>query len=223
MPWPEYITAAKDVVLAVAGAATAWVAIKGLSRWSDELLGKADFEAARLVARSIYALREQVVACRNPFMMAFEFPDQQKTKFHRTAQEEAEGYAHVWNARWKGVIEGWSAFEAAALEAEALWGKPIREATNEVGRSLSKLRAAHDSYVSNLRSEGRHFTDAPDFGRDVNETVYARPDGDSFHEALEAKISTIDQLLMPHLRRGRHAEPQQRWAFLRNLKQKLCK
>ncbi len=43
---PETITAAKDILLALAGIVTAGVAMKGLSTWRRQLCGTADFETA---------------------------------------------------------------------------------------------------------------------------------------------------------------------------------
>lgn len=97
--WPLTITAIKDLLLGGAAVATASVAVAGLKRWRLELRGKADFEAARALARATYKLRDELAICRSPFVRGQEFPPSYYASPKRTAQEEKEGWAYVYENR----------------------------------------------------------------------------------------------------------------------------
>lgn len=58
MSFPEVIAIVKDVLVGVAAATTAVAAVIGLRSWSRELKGKAEFEAARNLARATYKVRD---------------------------------------------------------------------------------------------------------------------------------------------------------------------
>jgi hypothetical protein len=60
--WPAFFGALKDLALAGAAVVTAWVAVRALQKWREELRGKTDFEIARGLARAMYKLRDD--ACR---------------------------------------------------------------------------------------------------------------------------------------------------------------
>lgn len=95
---PEFVALIKDGVLAIAGAVTACVAILGLRSWQRELHGKANFDAARCLARSTYKLRNEIQAARNPLILGGEFPEGYRDDLGLTKRDprvEADSYAHV--------------------------------------------------------------------------------------------------------------------------------
>src|SRR5690606_35892700 len=122
----EVFSIVKDVVLACAGAITAFVAYSGLEKWHKELRGKANFEVARELIKSIYKLRDEVAYCRSPFIASAEFPESYRGSLNSyTPEERGQAWAHVYLKRWESVGEASRNFEAAILEAEALWGTKI--------------------------------------------------------------------------------------------------
>ena len=156
---PEIITAIKDVVLALAGATTAAVAIIGLKNWSRELRGRAAFETARALARATYKLRDELKICRSPLIRSAEFPEGYRAPDPtKTPDEQAQAYAHVYSNRWNPVWSALQEFDTQTLEAEALWGKAIREKTDQLRACVRELNVAIEAVIDNERSGGEDFS-----------------------------------------------------------------
>jgi hypothetical protein len=194
----EIVAIAKDTILAGAGVATVTVAFLGLSTWNRQLRGQADFEAARALAKATYKLREEIAVSRSRLIRLYEFGD----PVTRRGGDTGEEYARVYVERWKPVSEALQNFDAAMLEAEALWGEQVRGALDKMHACLSTLSASMDAIVENARSGGEDFNSDPDFGRKMRRNVHAsRDDGDELSLEIEAAIAAIEGILRPHLRR----------------------
>jgi hypothetical protein len=88
----ELFSIVKDIALAGAACITAYVAFTGLEKWQKELRGKANFDVARKLAKSVYMLRDQISYCRSPFVAAAEFPEgYYKGEMERKHSPEEEG------------------------------------------------------------------------------------------------------------------------------------
>jgi hypothetical protein len=93
-------------------------------------------------------------------------------------------------------------FDAAVLEAEALWGEQVRVASDKMHACLRTLAASMDAIVENARSGGEDFKSDPDFGRKMRRNVHAsRDDGDELSMEIQAAIAALESILRPHLRR----------------------
>lgn len=201
----EFITAGKDIFLSLAGIATAIVANKGLSTWNRELRGKASFDVARTLAKSAYKVRDKLQQSRSPLLSAHEFPaEYHEGGLKKTSEQEAKGYAHVYSNRWLPVREAMQEFDASTLEAEALWGSPVRDATNQLCKAVREVNVAIDAFISNAGAGGEDFSTDREFGKKMRSTVSALP-SDATNELnikLAAAVQAIDNLLRPHLRRS---------------------
>ncbi|MGD0653640.1 MAG: hypothetical protein ABSA16_04795 [Thermoguttaceae bacterium] len=62
---PEYITLAKDIILAISALAAAFIAWRGLATWRKELKGKSEYEIAKQVLKAVYKVREAFKIARN--------------------------------------------------------------------------------------------------------------------------------------------------------------
>lgn len=202
--WPLTITAIKDVLLGAAAIVTASVAVIGLKRWRLELRGKADFEAARLMARATYKLRDELAICRAPFVRAQEFPSAYHAVTHRTPQQEAEGWVHVYKARWEPVGAAIQEFETQALEAEALWGTAARERTQALRSCVVELNIAIESVIDDKAVGGQNFVADPGFGKRMRAMVSAsgHDRSNELSKNITSAVDGIEQMLRPHLARG---------------------
>lgn len=195
----EIVTMAKDTILAGAGVATMTVAFLGLSTWNRQLRGQADFDAARALAKATYKLREEIAVSRSRIIRVYEFGD----PITRRGGDTAEEYARVYGERWKPVSVALQDFDAAVLEAEALWGDQVRAAAEKMHECLSTLASSMDAIVENARSGGEDFNSDQDFGREMRRNVHAsRDDGDTLSLAIQEAIGSIEKVLRPHLRRA---------------------
>lgn len=202
---PELISVSKDIVLALAAIVTVKVAVKGLSTWNRQLRGTADFDAARGLAKATYKVRDKLQACRSPLVMDQEFPPEYYVEGGRRSPElEARGYAFVYYNRWSPVWEAIQEFDVSVLEAEALWGKPIREATDSLHKVVREVNVAIDALIANAASGGEDFSSDPEFGKKMRSTVSAvRTNSENeINKKLAAAVQAIDDQLRPHLQRN---------------------
>jgi len=204
----EVITAAKDVVLAMAAIATVTIAVIGLRNWSRELRGKARFECARALAKATYRLRDQVRNFRAPFVSSHEFPAGYKGVFSgAAAQEDADAWAHVYKNRWGPVLDALEEFDTATLEAEVLFGAHIRSKTDELRECLKSLQASIQAVLDDKVASGQHFEKDRNFGKQMRAIVHASPSDDEndFSKRVRAAVRAIESEIRPHLRQPEKA------------------
>jgi hypothetical protein len=205
MAYTEIITAIKDVLLGGAAVATASVAVIGLKNWSRELRGKADFDVARGLIRATYKLRDEIRACRSPFIRGQEFPEGYYDPAKKsTPENEAQGWAHVYKNRWQPVWGAIQEFDAQTLEAEALWGGGIREKTDKLRECVAELNSAIDAIISDKASGGRDFESDQEFGRKMR-SIASASGSDSKNELskkIAEAVTGIEDKIRPHLKRS---------------------
>jgi hypothetical protein len=71
---PEYISIAKDIILAISALAAAFIAWRCLATWRKELKGKSEYEIAKQVLKSVYKVREAFKHVRSPGT-SYDIPD----------------------------------------------------------------------------------------------------------------------------------------------------
>jgi hypothetical protein len=197
----EWVTAAKDIVLAVAAGFTAVVAVKGINKWRKELEGKASFDAARSLAKAVYRFRDAMKDARSPIIWGGEFKSRQEFGRTQTPTEKADDYWYVYTNRLKLVQNTLPDLDAAALEAEALWGSQARDAVNLLRQTYVQLWAAMDASASDFRTEGYAFQQDPEFGKRIRSEVARSPDdSDPLSMKIASHVRAIEAILKPHLR-----------------------
>jgi hypothetical protein len=202
---PELIAALKDIVLALAAIVTATVALKGLTTWNRQLRGTAGFEAARALAKSAYKVRDTLHDCRSPLLSSHEFPPEYHEDWpKRSSEQAAKGYAFLYTNRWSPVRQAMQEFDANVLEAEALWGQPVRTATDPLRKVVREVNIAIDAIIANAASGGEDFSSDREFGKKMRSTVSAvRTDfNNEVNIKLAAAVQSIDDQLLPYLQRS---------------------
>ncbi|MGR5299298.1 hypothetical protein ACPV5U_28575 [Vibrio mediterranei] len=199
----EVFSIIKDVFLSGAAGITAYVAYTGLEKWQKELRGKASFEVARELIKSVYKLRDELGYCRSPFVSAVEFPEGYKGSLGKhTAEEEGQAWAHVYSRRWEPVGEAVQNFDAAVLEAEALWGVKIKEKAKELRQCMRILQVDIEAVIADKYSGGEDLKDR-DLAKKVRASV---SDTKSKENELTNKINTaiggLESEIRPHLSRS---------------------
>ena len=202
MTGAELVTGGKDLFVAGAAAVTATVAVLGLKRWQLELRGKASFETARALAKATYALRDAIHGCRSPIIWAGEFPDGGQSVEGVRSSPSDQDFVHVYATRWKPVSEAKLSFDAQMLEAEALWGEPIRRAAEAMRACLGSLSSATAAVIDNVRAGGEHFRSDPSFALKMQSIVHGTPNDPSNNFAidLDRVVRMIEDQLRAHLR-----------------------
>jgi gas vesicle protein len=200
----EVFDIVKDVVLSCAAIATAIVAILGLKSWSRELRGRASFETAKSLVRATYRLRDELQSCRSPFVTSSEFPDDYDVSGPKSAQQQANAWAHVYNTRWHPVRDAALAFGPTVLEAEALWGHEIREKADELRQCARNLQVAMEATIDDKAHSGTDFASDKDFARHMRSVTHAsRDDRDNLlTKKIEDAVAAIEAIAKPHLKRS---------------------
>lgn len=193
----------KDIALGGAAVTTACVAYKGVEKWKKELRGKASFEVARELIKSIYKLRDELSYCRSPFIEAAEFPDGYRGSLGKhSSEEQGQAWAHVYSKRWEPVGNAMQGFDTAVLEAEALWGNQIKEKAKELRQCVRCLQVDIEATISNEYSGGEDFK-VFDFAKKVRSSV---SDTKSKVNELTIKINVaiggLETEIRPHLSRS---------------------
>jgi len=201
---PESASIIKDVIVSIAAIVTASIAVFGITSWRRELRGKSDFDAARRLMKSTYMLRDSITAARDPLISGYEFPEGYDGDAfgNATAEDKAKAYFHVFNNRWKPIIEALQEFDTATLEAEAIWGAGIKVKTNTFRKTLSKLQAAKQMHVQNMLRDNNYLDDnmAQTIHRDLFDTVRMGEENELSND-IDAAIKAIENETQPHLKR----------------------
>lgn len=206
MDCADWVKMFSDGSVGLAALATAWVARKGVDAWSRELRGRAQFEAARSLFKAVLKLRDALQAARSPFISAAEFPDAYRAAgLNPDAKTEADGYAHVLNARWAPVWEAYREVETQALEAEALWGADVRGKVDAVKAVVRTVNAAIHAFMRNLQTGGEDFKANPPFGQKVRSEVFGSDSDDEseLNKRLRTAVQAVEEEMRPHLRRDK--------------------
>jgi hypothetical protein len=200
----EVFSIFKDISLAGAACTTAYVAFTGLEKWQKELRGKASFEVARELIKSVYKLRDEIKYCRSPFTLASEFPEEyyKESRGERSAENEGQGWAHVYANRWLPVGEALQVFDTAVLEAEALWGTSIKDESLVLRKCVRTMQVDIEAFIQNKYSGGESFKDLK-FAKDVEEGVWdINSDENELSIGITKAIEDIEAEIRPHLSRS---------------------
>ncbi|WP_431689431.1 hypothetical protein [Hahella sp. NBU794] len=198
----ELFTIFKDIFLAGSAVTMAYVAYRGLEKWKSELAGKADFDVARNLIRSVYKLRNEIQSCRSLFVSAGEFPEGYRNGMAGlTNREKGDAWLYVYNNRWNPVFNAIQEFDVSTLEVEALWGRDAKEKTQALRQLAMRLRVAIDSFLRNEYSGNQDLANS-DFDVRVRSDLNASGlKGDSLSPAIDSAIEEIEIMIRPHLKR----------------------
>jgi hypothetical protein len=195
MDWDELapiISSAKDVILALAGVITAWVAVRGINKWRDEMTGKNEYDVARSLIRAAYRLRDEIRFARAPMIWAHEFKD---------TEDRVQGYRNVYSARFAPVAKAVEEFDTCTLEAEALWGQKIRGVTDPLRFCVGELQSAIEAFINDKVSGGEDFKADREFGKQIRAKVSDIGEKDNpLSQKIRDAVKGIEDLARPHLR-----------------------
>lgn len=198
----QFLEILRDVVVSGAAIITASVACIGLSSWKRQLAGKAEFEASLGLAKAAYKLRDEIQGCRSPIVSGSEFPEGYSS-IRAEPQQVTEAWMYVYSNRWRLLQGALREFDAACLEAEALWGEGIRDKSTVLVRCIGKLYGAIDAFINDKKSEGENFRHDREFGKGVMSLLHSSglDAQDPLTQDIIAAVQGIDDFVRPHLSR----------------------
>lgn len=197
VPIKDAVTIGKDLVVSLAAIVTASVAVNGINSWRRETQGKARFDVARTLLKSAFRVRDEVSYCRSPFIPAAEFPQEHDPTSHSN-EDRYKAYVHVYSNRWNPVRDAIKEFDAAVLEAEVLWGEPVRKAAEKLRTCVRSLFTAIEFVLSDTRS-GKQELDN-EMRRDFRRVVHSSGKDDTFGKEVADAVTELEGLLVEHLK-----------------------
>lgn len=196
----EKISVIKDMILAFAGAFTAYAACYGVTTWRRELMGRTEYEQARRLIRSVYKTRDSFWSLRNPFISGGEFPEEYwQTMGEESPDKKFRAHSYIYENRLKPFREAFQELEAESLEGEVIWGGEIEDQMKKFRQCRSIYMHSLQMYLESIRS-GRDLTSESE--REFRRNVSAPPTSDDrlsikFREAVVG----LEAIVRPHLGR----------------------
>ncbi len=149
----------KDALQAIFAVVGIVVAILGLRTWKQQLAGKAEYELATRLLRTIYTVRDRVRSLRSPFISAGEMYAAGKEKvddekeLNRLLNQNDKLAEFAYQVRWERVQEAVSDLVVEELEAEVLWENKVKSKFKPFYDCLSDLQFSLEDYLSMRRGD----------------------------------------------------------------------
>ena len=191
----------KDTVVSFAAIVGIYVSLKGLSLWKKQHSWKVQYDLARRILRNTYEYKDWLLTARSPLIFAGEC---QENNPNDTAEEE-KWFSHlecVYQSRMNKVADARRKLAMDILEAEALWGKTIRNLADKLfgfehdlaSAMRRHLHVSKPSYMQRSRDGGESV-----FNEKHEAVLFSSP-GDKYEKELEEAVRRIEELLKPKLR-----------------------
>ena len=193
------------LITTAAAVTGAWVAVSGLQTWRAQLIGKTEYELARRLLRGALEVREQIAVVRGPFMSAGEMSAAlteeagEKEPNVSDSEQLKKATGLVYNRRWSGVSKAMSDLRLDILEAEVIWGEPIKAAHRRLSGCVAELQTSLITYLRApynrpLQNMEQHFAVVYQISED--------PTKDPFKAKVADAVGEFERMLRPHLSVG---------------------
>lgn len=201
------IEIARDVIVAVAAAATAFAAWRGLSTWRKQMLGGERHRTASSLLRCALRWRNEVRRIRNPVVLRHEMEplDDEPADWAGT-DEHLLGQLRAYTRRLDALNIVRRDLETAAVEAEMYLGEWPREWFSEFLGLEVKLRAAVQEQLRRHSRRPRRRTSQEQEERDevmrqeMEAVLYAGGSEDSFGQKVGAALSDLKRRTANYLK-----------------------
>jgi hypothetical protein len=153
--WQGYISIIKDVITTIAALTATVIAILGFRAWKKQLRGKTDYEMARRLLKAVYSVGDAVKVVRNSWMSIAEIGHSIREAGISIADNDREYDAKsntaVYQIRWKELYQAISDLRLEVVEAKVSWGSQVGDKVDAILQRTSRLRAAVDEHLNQLR------------------------------------------------------------------------
>lgn len=198
-----WISAGKDSLLGVSAVTATIFAYLGLSAWRKELKGKAEYQLAKDVLKSVYKVREAFKHIRNPAIYQYEYPEDMTDHHgHLKREYKYEGTAYVYEKRWEIMHDAFKELEEHHLNAQVEWGSKFQDIIVELRSCRVKLQISIQQILE--RKKNPEFNQAMTKEEKAEETsvlYYGGEDSkyDKFTPEVNEAIDKFEKWLRPHV------------------------
>ena len=94
-------------------------------------------------------------------------------------------------------------YKTQALEGEALWGKPMRDKTNEMKQCARNLQVSIDAFIHNKAEDGESFKNDREFAKSVKSDVWdANDDKNKLTIQISNAVQALEEEIRPYFKRS---------------------
>ncbi len=201
----DFVTIVKDVALVGAAITGAIVAVKGLSTWKKQLRGQSEYELSKSILVTLLRYRDAIDGVRNPGMWAAEMPYPPAEQAEKMNAQEIQFYGRfeAYKARWERVQEQRTELYPNLLEAEAIWGKELKDLFGRIFSLEHELliQVRHCLDLENPKTPEARREAIIKFDEKRREVLYddLGEEPDEFKSDVQSAIVEIEAYLKPKL------------------------
>ncbi|WP_337170196.1 hypothetical protein [Gemmatimonas aurantiaca] len=200
-----WLEIAKALIAAAAALVGMYVALRGLHTWRAQLHGKTEYDLARRLLRTTYRVRNEIVQVRRSWVSVAEMrqaysENEEEFSESKIVENTAKTDYYVYQKRWKLLESSIVDFQVEVLEAEVLWGAPVKQAERALLEAIKRLNNATTDYLE-YRSRRQSSEKMENEMDTIRKLVFSRS-GDEFSREVEGAVAQFEVLLRRHLRSG---------------------
>jgi len=197
----DEISAAADLVTALAALGALVVAAIGLTTWRRELRGREEFALARETLRAVYRVRDEIRHVRNPSMYPSEWADRPGRDEHQPVSDPKD-VEHAYQKRWDRFVDVSGDLDSRLLEAEVLWGPSLAPPRDELRRLVARLNVNLRKHLRTLTNEQYSRSLSAEQINGIDAIIWeGYEDPDPFAAELAGVFAQFESTLRPHLGR----------------------
>lgn len=200
----EYTTVIQNVVLALCGIATVVIAYSGLTTWRKELKGKSEYAKAKEVLKAVYKVRRGFMIVRSPAIFLYEYPEHMVAEYGGLKSEfKYEGFAHVYETRWKVLSEAFQELEDQTLDAQVEWGSAFEEVIAPLRTCRIELQIAVQELLSARKDPIERQRLTPEQRTEQDRIIYntGKDSANKFTGKINDAIRHFEEKLRPHIKK----------------------
>jgi hypothetical protein len=200
----EWISAAKEVIIGLSAVFATIFAYIGLNTWRKELKGKAEYQLAKDVLKSVYKVREAFKHVRHPAIFAYEYPEEMRDySGHLKREKDYEGTLYVYEKRWQKMDEAFRELEEHHLDAQVEWGSEFQNVIIKLRSCRAELLVTIQKMLDEKKNPQRVMRDKESMEKAFS-TLYdngGNTEFDKFTPQIEAAVKEFEVWLRPHIKK----------------------
>ncbi len=200
----EWISAIKDVIVGLSAISATIFAYIGLNTWRKELKGKAEYQLAKDVLKSVYRVREAFKHVRNPAIFAYEYPEEMRDySGHLKRERDYEGTVYVYEKRWEKMTEAFKELEEHHLDAQVEWGAEFQNIIVKLRTCRAELLVEIQRMLDEKKNPQRVMRDKSAMEKAFS-ILYdhgGNSEFDKFTPQVDAAVKEFEVWLRPHIKK----------------------
>lgn len=175
---------------------TAIIAFLGLRSWKQEMKGRADYEVARQIMRSIYRITRELNASRSP-LQTLSFPRDKEIN-----PKDANLYAEqeLYNKLMHPISEAYIEFESSSLDAQVLWGEEFLELARNLKKCVFDFQFALEENLENIKYDGEIFLGNQKLRKENMNIRFNTSEKNPFTIKIDKSVKAIEAFIRPKLK-----------------------